>query len=134
MRFNGVIENKLRVIEEKLAEIESWKIISLKQLQENSMLRSAAERALQVAIEATIDICERILALHQVAPASTSVDAVYEVIKMGILKHSDDYLDMIRFRNFIVHRYENIDTAIVFAILQKKLGIFRQFVHEIRNS
>ena len=48
MRYNGIIEAKLRTIEEKLLEIESWQIISFQQLQMNSMLRNATERALQV--------------------------------------------------------------------------------------
>lgn len=41
---------------------------------------------------------------------------------------------MIRFRNFIVHRYEKIDQEIVFDILQNKLNLFEQFIDEIRAS
>jgi hypothetical protein len=49
MKYNGIIEAKLRTIEEKLTEIESWHIISYQQLEMDSMLRNATERALQVA-------------------------------------------------------------------------------------
>ncbi len=62
MKYNGIIEAKLRIIEEKLLEIESWQITSYQQLQTNSMLRNATERALQVTVEAILDVCEHILA------------------------------------------------------------------------
>jgi uncharacterized protein YutE (UPF0331/DUF86 family) len=134
MKFNGPIEAKLRIIEEKLMEVESWQITSFQQLQQNSMLRNATERALQVAIESMIDICERILALENIPAAETSADVVKKVIELGIIADNIEYLDMIRFRNFIVHRYEKIDLEIIYSIITKKLPLFRNFIHEIRNS
>ena len=68
MKYNGIIESKLRIIEQKLAEIESWKIVSFSQLRESSMLQNAVERALQVCTEVMIDISERILALNEIPP------------------------------------------------------------------
>jgi uncharacterized protein YutE (UPF0331/DUF86 family) len=134
MKYNGILEAKLRTIEEKLLEIESWQIISFQQLQMNSMLRNATERALQVAIEAIIDICEHILALEGISAPDTSSNVIKKVIETGIITNSPEYLEMIRFRNFIVHRYEKIDLEIIFAIVSKKLPVFRNFIHEIRNS
>ena len=65
MKYNGIIESKLRIIEEKLVEIESWNIVSFSQLRESSLLQNAVERVLQVCTEVMIDISERILALNQ---------------------------------------------------------------------
>ena len=56
MKYNNVIENKLRLLEKKLEEIESWNIDSFEKLKESSLLQNAVERALQVAIEIMIDI------------------------------------------------------------------------------
>jgi len=134
MKYNGIIETKLRTIEDKLAEIESWKIVSFHQLQTNSMLRNATERALQVAIEGFIDICEHILALEGISAQDTSANVIRKVIEKGIITNNPEYADMIRFRNFIVHRYEKIDLEIIYAIVSKKLPVFRSFIHEIRKS
>ncbi|MDR2813652.1 MAG: DUF86 domain-containing protein [Prevotellaceae bacterium] len=41
---------------------------------------------------------------------------------------------MVEFRNFIVRRYENVDLEIVYAIVKKKLPLFREFIHNIRNT
>ena len=134
MKYNGVIEAKLRTIEEKLSEIESWQIISYQQLQLNSMLRNATERALQVAIESIIDICEHILALEGIPAPDTSANVIKRIIEMGIITNSPEYPEMIRFRNFIVHRYERIDLEIIYTIVSKKLPVFRNFIHEIRKT
>jgi len=134
MKYNGIIEEKLRAIEEKLSEIESWQIISYEKLKMNSMLRNATERALQVAIDSIIDICEHILALEGISAPDTSANVVKKIIEIGIITNSPEYLEMIRFRNFIVHRYEKIDLEIVYAIVSNKLPVFRNFIHEIRNS
>jgi uncharacterized protein YutE (UPF0331/DUF86 family) len=134
MKYNGIIEAKLRTIEEKLAEIESWRIISYHQLQVNSMLRNATERALQVAVEAIIDVSERILALEGIPAPDSSTNVIKKIIELGIIADNEEYINMIRFRNFIVHRYEKIDLEIIYTIVSKKLPIFRKFIHEIRSS
>lgn len=134
MKYNGIIEAKLRTIEEKLSEIESWQIVSYQQLEINSMLRNATERALQVTIEAIIDVCEHILAIEGISAPDTSSNVIKKVIEMGIITNNPEYPDMIRFRNFIVHRYEKIDLEIIYAIVSKKLPVFRNFIHEIRKS
>lgn len=94
MKFNGVIENKLRIIEGKVADIESWNIASYNEFKNNSLVQNAVERALQAAV----------------------------------------YKDMVRFRNFIVHRYEQIDPEIIYSIASRKLNLFAQFVDEIRSG
>jgi uncharacterized protein YutE (UPF0331/DUF86 family) len=134
MKYNGIIENKLRVIEEKVELIQSWRIDSFQKLQSNLMLQSAIERALQVAVEAMIDIAERILALKKIPPQKSSSGSMQKLQELHILKNASDYEEMIRFRNFIVHRYDKIDQEIVYRIVSKMLPRFNQFVEEIRKS
>ncbi len=57
-----------------------------------------------------------------------------ELEKMGIIDSFEKYADMVRFRNFIVHRYENIDTQILFAIVTKRLDDFSAFADEVRKA
>jgi uncharacterized protein YutE (UPF0331/DUF86 family) len=134
MKFNGIIERKLRVIEENISDIKSWNIASLQQLKESSLLQKATERALQISIEVMIDISERILALNEIEPANTSAENMKKLEQIGVIRSFDDYANMVRFRNFIVHRYEKIDIEIIYAILKNNLHLFTQFVNEIRSS
>ncbi|MBC8488167.1 MAG: DUF86 domain-containing protein [Bacteroidetes bacterium] len=134
MKYNGIIEDKLRIIERKLEEIRSWKIDSFEDFQQSTLLQNAAERALQVAIEVMIDISERILSLKKIPPRNTAAENITQLQKLNIIKSVPEYSDMIKFRNFIVHRYEKIDLEIVYAILKNKLFLFESFIEDIRNS
>jgi uncharacterized protein YutE (UPF0331/DUF86 family) len=133
MKYNGIIESKLRIIEQKLADIESWEILSYAQLKESSLLQNAVERALQVCTEVMIDVSERILALHEVAPLATAAENIKKIQELGIIPPRPEYQDMIRFRNFIVHRYEKIDIEIIYGILKNKLFLFKAFIDDIRT-
>ena len=134
MKYNGIIEKKLRVIEDKLDNIQEWNIDSFDKLKSSSLLQNAVERALQVAVEAMIDVSERILALENVAPQYTSASNIEKLQTMNILSNQEEYKDMVRFRNFIVHRYEKIDLEIIYDILNNKLKLFGKFIEDIRNS
>jgi len=134
MKYNGIIESKLRILEEKLAEIESWNIPSFEALQKSSLLQNALERALQVSIEVMIDISERILALNHITPLRSAAENMQKLQELGILSNRSEYADMVKFRNFIVHRYERIDLEIIYSILRNKLHLFRHFIAEIRES
>lgn len=134
MKYNGIIENKLRVIEERLNDIRNWDILSFQQFSQSSLLMSAVERALQVAVEVMIDITERILALEKIAPLDSAADNIRQLQEMRILRPNAEYANMVKFRNLIVHRYERIDPEIVYSIIKNKLSLFEAFIEDIRNS
>lgn len=134
MKYNGIIESKLRIIEEKLDNINGWNIDSFEKLKNSSLLQNATERALQVAIEVMIDISERILALENIPPQETAAANMEKLQELGIIQPQPGYSDMVRFRNFIVHRYEKIDLEIIYTILKNKLYLFEKFVYDIRKD
>ncbi len=134
MKYNGIIEDKLRVIEQKLEEIRSWEIGSFNDFKQSSLLLNASERALQVAIEVMIDIGERIMAHENIPPQNSASENILRLQKMNIIKALPEYIEMVRFRNFIVHRYEKIDLEIVYSIIKNKLNLFESFVDDIRNT
>jgi uncharacterized protein YutE (UPF0331/DUF86 family) len=134
MKYNGIIENKLRIIEEKLEDIRNWDIRTFDQFYKSSLLTSAVERALQVAIEVMIDVSERILALEKMTPRDSAAENMELLQKMKILRPTHEYANMVKFRNLIVHRYEKIDPEIVYSIIKNKLPLFESFIEDIRNS
>jgi len=134
MKMNGVIERKLRLLEQKLSEINDWEITNFSEFKKSSLQINAVERALTVCVEIMIDVSERILALNRKPPKNTSIENFQELEKMRIVKSYNRYADMIRFRNFVVHRYENIDTQILFLIVTKRLDNFLAFIDEIRDN
>ncbi len=134
MPINGIVESKLRFLEQTLAELESWPLRDPGEFARNSMLRRAVERALQLAIESVIDVAERILAARRMSPADTAAENLRRLQEIRVLKDADRYAEMVRFRNFIVHRYEQIEPQIVYSLAKSKLSHFRDFVDEIRRA
>ena len=81
-----------------------------------------------------IDISERILAMNEIPPLSSASENMVKLQEMKILSARPEYGDMVKFRNFIVHRYEKIDLEIVYGILKNKLFLFKAFIEEIRRQ
>jgi uncharacterized protein YutE (UPF0331/DUF86 family) len=134
MKYNGIVENKLLFIEEQIKRIEAWNITSFAAFQENTMLQSAVERSLQMAIEALIDTCKRVLALEKQSPINTAAEAIEKMQELGIISKNPAYLEMVKFRNFLVHLYEKVDVENIYNIVKKHLHDFRTFIDEIRAT
>jgi len=133
-RYNGVIQKKLSYLKDQLRHLRSWDAGTLDEFRENILLRRAVERELQVCVEVIIDLCEHILAVENMSPAESSVGSLEKVAELGIIKDADTYAPMIRFRNFVVHRYEQVDPDILYDILENKLSDFDTFVAELETA
>jgi len=129
---NGVILRKLSTIEQVVRELHSLGRIGMADVENDWRTRRAVERNLQVAIEAMIDVCQRWIAVRGLTPAATGQEAVARCVESGLLSTEAPYRRMVQFRNFIVHRYEQVDAAILVDIVNHRLGDFERFVQEVR--
>jgi len=129
--INGVILQKLQSLDETLLELRSLGQISAGQLNDDWRTRRAVERDLQVLVEIVIDICQRLISLAGQTPAVTGVDAIERCIQWGALSDDEAYRQMVRFRNYIVHRYEQVDVTILTDVVNNHLADFDQFRAEV---
>jgi uncharacterized protein YutE (UPF0331/DUF86 family) len=129
--INGVLLSKLQILEELLGELRSLGRITTGQLEQDWLTRRAVERNLQVLTEIVIDVCQRIISLAGQSPAATSVDAVQRCVQLGVLSSMEPFRKMTQFRNFIVHRYERIDVAILADIVNNRLEDFDTFRRQV---
>ncbi len=53
------------------------------------------------------------------------------IIALGILGQLDAYSKMVQFRNFVVHRYEQVDNEILADMVNRRLVDFESFRNEI---
>jgi len=128
---NGILVRKLEALDNVLNEINSLGKITQKQLEENWVTRRAVERDLQVVVEILVDLCQRIIALRDEAPATSAQNAIQRCIDLGILSPHPSYTKMVQFRNFIVHRYERVDLDILVDIVNNRLDDVARFREEI---
>ena len=132
MTLNGVILRKLSTIEQVVRELRSLGRLTVAGVEQDWRTRRAVERNLQIAVEAVIDTCQRWIALQNLTPASTGREAVKRCVEIGMLSDEAPYRRMVQFRNFIVHRYEQVDAAILVDIVNHRLGDLERFVREVR--
>jgi uncharacterized protein YutE (UPF0331/DUF86 family) len=129
--INGVVLQKLQTLDETLTEVQSLGQVNVALLNSDWRTRRAVERDLQVLVEIVIDICQRLISLAGQTPAATGVDAVERCIQLGALSDAEAYRHMVRFRNYIVHRYERVDAAVLVDVVNQRLPDFDQFRTEV---
>ncbi len=135
MKYNGVIQRKFTLLDKHLLELQKHlKDVNFAVFKNDWAFRCMTERSLQVMVEIVIDIAERIIAIESAGPAATSAEALEKLEKLGVIKSAQSYGNMIKFRNLIVHQYEEIDPEIVFNIAKNQLDSFRTFRDEIDRA
>lgn len=135
MKYNGVIQRKFTLLDKHFFALQQYLDgVAFSVFKDDYALRCMTERALQVMVEIVIDIAERIIAIENAGPVATAAEAIDRLVDLNILMSSQPYVEMVRFRNLIVHQYEEVDPGIVYTIATSKLETFRQFRNEIDQS
>ena len=130
------ILHKLQAITDSLSKLEE-----LAQMDRDVFLidfRSidSAKYNLQTSIEAMIDICNHIISRKRLRVPATNVESFEVVSEAGLLLADalPVYRSMARFRNRIVHMYDDVDDSQIHEILQTRLDDIRAFVQHVANT
>lgn len=131
MTYNGVILKKFAVMDDEIARLRALGDLTCARLDADHFLKHGIERALQICVEVAVDVAQRILSLEGRAPAASAFDALNGLEAMGIIAAAERYRAMIQFRNFVVHRYECVDSAVLVSILNHHLDDLVAFRNEV---
>ena len=135
MKYNGIIQRKLALLDEQVQKIrQHTEGVSFEEFRDSWALRSMSERAVQVAAEIVIDIAERIISLKHAGPVASSAKAIDRLVDLGVLSSSDPYRSIVRFRNLIVHEYEEVDPKLLYSIITEHLEDFYSFRDELDRA
>lgn len=135
MKYNGVIQRKLALLDNQVQKIrQHTRDISFSDFENDWVLRSMAERAIQVCAEIMIDIAERIIAIENSGPAASAVEAIEKLHILGVVSAVEPYRSMVRMRNLIVHEYEQVDPGILYSAITERLDDFAMFRNEIDRA
>lgn len=130
---NGVILRKMQEMEATIRNVRPYLPGSFEEFASDWGRQKILERALQILIEAMVDIGERIVALTASTPCETSADVMLRLQDFAVIQDASRYVPMVRFRNFLVHQYDQVDLAIVYSLATKRLVDFEHFLSEIRG-
>lgn len=106
-----VIENKISAILRYIGFLKGYRSRSLREVENNIMLRGAVERYLYLAIQATLDLSEAIIAYKNLPKPSTYSESFDILNEANIItkKSAEKLRRMAGFRNVIAHDYEQLD-------------------------
>ncbi len=134
MKYNGVILKKFAVLDDEIARLRALGEVTTVRLDADHFLKHGIERSLQICVEVVVDVAQRILSLEGRPPAPTAFDALAGLEAMGIVAAAERYRPMIQFRNFVVHRYERVDSSVLVDILRRRLDDLIAFRDEVARK
>ncbi len=129
----AILRRKLGHIVSSLTALRPLGQLSLEEYRRRVYERKAAERLLQEAIEAALDINAHVIAEHG---AELPEDYYSGFIALGRLRVipgdlAKQLAPSAGLRNRLVHEYEEIDDAKVLAAIGTMLRLYAEFVREI---
>jgi uncharacterized protein YutE (UPF0331/DUF86 family) len=132
------IERKIKSVEERVERLQSLsqQIASFQDYQGSSNAKDVAERNLQVAIEACLDIGKIIISNEGLEEPKDNKGIFVVLAKAGIIYPQTlaFLVPMAGTRNILVHGYDRIDDSLVYGILKRHTDDFIQFLREIREK
>ncbi len=124
------IRERVDIIQQNLVRLEEIRQAPWEDFQADYLKVEASKHLLQTAIEAMIDICAHFVARLRLKIPKDSAGLIRALEKAGLLpkEHADKYVNMVKFRNLVVHLYAEVDDCQVYGILQNNLDDFRTFI------
>ncbi len=129
----NVILSRITRIRECTAILRRYSLMDQKGFLQDTDISSSAERQLQVAIQAVIDIGN-----HVVSDKDLGTPKDYKDIFRILARHkivskalSERLSAMAGLRNVLVHDYLDVDLKLVYRILKKDLGDLETFIKSV---
>jgi uncharacterized protein YutE (UPF0331/DUF86 family) len=132
------IERKIMTLSERLSRLRdlSNQLNSLSNYQRLADTQDIAERNLQIAIEACMDIGKIIISAQGLPEPQDNKNIFIALAKAGIVSaQSLEFLvPMAGTRNILVHGYDKVDDSLIYGILKRHLDDFDLFIAEVRDN
>ncbi len=128
-----LIGRKLDELDTYLEQLKEFADISLSKYRKDWKTQRIVERTLQILIELCIDIANHIISDSKMRIPTSYADT-FKILTENKIVSKTQYRNlekMAKFRNVIVHHYEDIDPAIVVSILRKNIKDFEAFKNSI---
>lgn len=125
-----ILRKRINKLEEYLRILGRICRYSYEEFIEEPERYGSAERFLQLAIEAINDLGNHIIADLELGEVSWQSDIPRVLAEHGYLSEELEkrWIQMIGFRNILVHEYLNIDRKLVYEVMKNSLGDFRDLI------
>jgi len=131
----GLVLRKLDELATYRGQLAEFSGVRLDEYRGDWKTQRVVERTLQVIIETCVDISNHIIADNAMRAPKSYADSFTVLMENGVIAadlHAQ-LVGMAKFRNIIVHQYDQIDAEIVISILRKIDGTLAGFVESIQR-
>ena len=132
------LEKKIMTVQERVKRLEqiSRNLSELHDYQMSPDIKDIAERNLQVAIEACLDIAKIIISSNDLPEPKDNKGVFTVLAEAGILskKTLQFLVPMAGTRNILVHGYDKVEDSIVFSVIKQHLDNFAEYLREIKKK
>lgn len=128
-----LIKRKLAELDTYMKQLREYQNIKLSDYKNQWKTQRIVERTLHIMIETCVDIANHIISDRELRPPKSYADTFSVLLEGKIINKplSDRLQKMAKFRNILVHRYEEVEPEIVISILKKNLKDFELFKRAI---
>lgn len=132
------IERKMIAVQERVARLRRLadRLSSFDDYDRSDDARDIAERNLQIAIEACLDIGKIIISQKKL-PEPKDYKGVFLALAQAHVIRSETtrfLAEMAGARNILVHGYDKVDDGLIYGVLKRHLNDFDVFLNEIRDN
>ncbi|MGC9523731.1 MAG: type VII toxin-antitoxin system HepT family RNase toxin [Anaerolineae bacterium] len=116
-----------------MQDLRDLQSVDAETYRENLLIRRTVERTLHLAVEASLDIGQHIIAREGLRTPDDNKDVFVVLAEEDIISSEllPALVEMAKFRNLIVHDYARVDDRIVHSILQERLGDFEDYARAV---
>jgi len=131
----ALVLRKLAELEEYLGQIREYTNITIEQYSSDWKIQRIIERTLQIMIETCVDIAGHIISDRGYRIPKSYADTFKVLQEENILEKElfETMEKMAKFRNIVVHNYDEVDASIVVTILRRHLDDFLTYKNAIIN-
>ena len=132
---NSVLNRLFTEMNESLRKLRSLSKLSEDEFLGHYEKIDTAKYNFIVAIEAIIDICNRIISKRKLGFPQDYSDVIKLMSQEGVLEGDlvGRLVEMVKFRNMLVHLYWKIENDRLYQYLRENLGDFEAFKEAIRK-
>jgi uncharacterized protein YutE (UPF0331/DUF86 family) len=132
---NSVLNRLFTEMDESLRKLRSLSKLSEDEFLGHYEKIDTAKYNFIVAIEAIIDICNRIISKRKLGFPQDYSDVIKLMSQEGVLEGDlvGRLVEMVKFRNMLVHLYWKIENNRLYQYLEENLGDFEAFKEAIRK-
>lgn len=132
---NNVLNRLFTEMDESLRKLRSLSKLSEDEFLSHYEKIDTSKYNFIVAIEAIIDICNRIISKRKLGFPQDYSDVIKLMSQQGVLEGDlvGRLVEMVKFRNMLVHIYWKIENERLYKYLKENLGDFEAFKEAIRK-